>query len=165
MKKRERSGNLLDLFLVLVLVLSFCGILLRRYDLSKPSKTEDLREYTVVAECKGILYDSVECILDGEILYTAQGEIYGVLEDHDVKPAKAVFWENGELHQGYWQGNTRCDVTLLLRVNAKESDHGLLKDGTLAILCGQSVILYSDQAQLELFILDFYPISESFRVF
>lgn len=165
MRKSEGKWNLFDTFLVLILILAFVGILFRHYDLSQKLKAEEMESYAVILSVYGIPYQSVDCIQDGAKLYTASGEVYGVLEDHDVKPAVSVKWENGERIEGIWHGNTKCDVMLFLRVNGTVSDQGFLREGMYAVLCGQSCLLYSDMMQFEGVILDFYPISDADRNF
>ena len=160
-----KKGNLLDLFFVLALLLGGVGVILRGLSEREKVAMDALEIYTVLLEVKAIPYEVSDCVFDEAPLYTPQGEHFGVLEEHQITPAKVSLRKDGQEHSGYWQEDTLCDVRLSVRVKGLPSDHGFLRGGQYAILCGQEMTLYSDYVQITCTVLDFYPNTDRIRAF
>ncbi len=162
---KPKKGNLLDLFFILAVLLGGVGVIMRGVSEREKIASDTLESYTVLLEAKSVPYEVSDCIFDEASLYTLQGEYFGTLEEHQITPAKVSIRKDGQDHSGYWQEDTFCDVRLSVRVEGLLSDHGFLRGGQYAILCGQEMTLYSDHAQISCVVLDFYSNMDRIRAF
>ncbi len=165
MERRDRKGNLFDVFLVLLLILGIVGLILRGYRSNRSVPNEELEIYTVIMQMTCVPYPVTDSLSDGALIYTAEGEVFGILESHSVTPAKIEILQNGEVYRGIWEGESMCDVRLEIEIEGTRGERGLLRRGRYAVLCGQELILYSDTVRIQATVFDFHSETATFLGF
>ncbi len=143
----SKRMNAADWFLILLAVLSVCGILLRLWGLRNRS-SEELREYLVVMTWEDADARTVACLQAGELVYTAGGELFGRVLSISTEPSETELVSGGSVFR--LPSESRVDVTLELAVLCRASGGQLLKDGTEAFAVGKRQTLYSSMAELPL---------------
>ncbi|MBE6633799.1 MAG: hypothetical protein E7620_05600 [Ruminococcaceae bacterium] len=133
--KNKKFGRT-DWFLLLVLLLSAAGILLRGVE---PRRGEPLEAYAVVGVWREVDPRTAGCLSVGQLLYTEAGEIFG--EVLDIKPEER---EAGE-----------ADVVITARVMGRLQERVLLRNGTRGLCLGETYLLFSDTARVAFFVTDY----------
>ena len=153
-RKSRGKWNTADWFLLLLALLSVGGILLRAWGLRR-GKSEDLREYEIVAVWEDVDPRTVSCLEEDSVLYTAAGEAFGRVIWVEESPAVTELVANGELYR--LPSEQRLNVTVEITVRGSVSDGRFLREGIEPILSGQELRLYSDWAELPLRIVYVSP--------
>lgn len=155
----KRKGSLLDLFLILLLALCLVGLGLRYSALRQKTDEGELVGYRVVMTVKGVPSATASCLAEGDALYTISGEQFGILESVVTSPARVRLYSDGVYYDGEWSEDILCDMEVSVTVSGEENGAILLRNGTTAILCGQTLTLCSTLAALPFTVLEYAPIS------
>ena len=147
MMRKKRSFGLLDAFIVTVILLSAVGLVLRIQLLRIDVREDETCTVRLLAD--NVPQEIAACLRAGDVLYTADGEIYGTVEGIESAPARVEWFSNGVLHTGEWEAGKRVAITLHVSVFGTVSDGVFLRGGKHAVLSGDTVALYSDLASLE----------------
>lgn len=147
MRNRRRIG-VLDVFMGMLLLLGAIGLILRARILQ--SEVEVNETCAVICLARGVPADMAECLHVGEILYTADGSVWGVLREVEARPAEISVLQNGEHVSGVDPTGERLDLTLTVAVSGATSESGFLRDGKYVVLRGEGVLLYSERCALSL---------------
>ena len=147
---KQRKMSLGDGFLLLLAVLSVSGILLRFWSIRRGGG-EDLQEYAIYAQWENVDLRTADCLREGETLYTAAGEIYGIVLSMERLPAESEVAADGNLYR--LASSARCDVRIRISVACREADGQLLRGGTESVTVGQTLKLYSRLAELPLVVV------------
>lgn len=147
-KRKKRRLGALDVCIGLLLLLSILQPILRLLGWEHASQTKNAVEATVSLQVRNVPKEMEDCLTVGEVLRTASGEVYGVLEAVESTPARVTLIENGQELYGAWEDGTRVDLTLRVTVSGSMSDGRFLLFGRSAILRGNTVRLYGKYAML-----------------
>ncbi len=143
-KKRMRWTGA-DLFLILLAVLSLIGFLLRFWGMQSRGEG-DLRDYAVTVEWKNVDARTAQSLLEGDLLYTASGEMFGEVIALESVPTEVEVRQNGMILRV--ESPTRQDVRIGIAVRGREADGQILKNGRDALMIGQALTLYSATAEI-----------------
>ena len=147
MKRNERRGNALDVFLILLLIFSLIGMGFSFWFRTRENTASGEEVQAVlVLEWKAISPEVIACLRDGDALYTAAGAYYGQLEGISFTGAEVTLLSNGSYCKGAWSENVLCDAELVVRVTGVRQNGSFLRAGQYAVPVGQSVELYSSLA-------------------
>lgn len=149
MTKRARFG-LLDAFILAVILLSAVGLIFRVQML----RAEPLDEAAcaVRLEARGIPPEIAICLSRGELLYMADGSVFGTVEAVEKNPARVHILSNGSTYTG--EDETRIDLSVTLTVSGTASEGVFLRAGRHAVLVGDMVTLYGERICLDWLICD-----------
>lgn len=150
MKERERRFNVTDWFLILLATLSLGAVLLRFLGLGKKERGE-LQHFTIVVEWENVDVRTVACLQEGELLYTAAGEEFGVVRNVKIVSAEAEIVSGGEVYRV--PSPVLVNVTIELDVMGRVSDGRLVSRRGELLSAGRGMKLYSRKAELSLKIL------------
>ena len=150
MKGQERSFNTTDWFLILLAILSLGAVLLRFLGLGK-KESGVLQHFTIVVEWKNVDARTVACVQEGELLYTAAGEEFGVVRNVKIVSAEAEIVSGGEVYRV--PSPVLVNVTIELDVMGRVSDGRLVSRRGELLSAGSGMKLYSRRAELHLKIL------------
>ena len=150
MKGQERSFNTTDWFLILLAILSLGAVLLRFLGLGK-KESGALQHFTIVVEWKNVDARTVACVQEGELLYTAAGEEFGVVRNVKIVSAEAEIVSGGEVYRV--PSPVLVNVTIELDVMGRVSDGRLVSRRGELLSAGSGMKLYSRRAELHLKIL------------
>ena len=145
MSGRERRLNAADWFLILLGGLSLGGILLRFLGLGEVDRGE-LQRFAVVAEWKDADARTVACLHEGEVLYTAAGEVFGVVRSIEDTPSEVEILSGGEVHRT--QSVSRVNAFVEIEVTGRVSEDRLFSERGELLAAGQTVRIYSRRAEL-----------------
>ena len=145
--RKKGSFGLLDAFIVTVILLSVVGLILRIQVLRVDAREDETCYVRMVAKC--LPREIADCIGVGDVLYTADGGIYGEVEEIASSPAQVEWVSNGAHHTGEWEDGKRITLSLRVRVLGSAADGAFLRAGKYAILVGDTESLYSDLTSLE----------------
>ena len=140
MKGRDRRFNAADWFLILLGLLSLGGILLRFLGLGGGDRGE-LQRFVVIAEWEGVDARTAACMQDGEILYTAAGEVFGSVRSVETLPTEIEIVSGGEVYRA--PSPTLVNVIVEIDVTGRTSDERLFSQRGELLSAGQTVSLYS----------------------
>lgn len=143
----KKTGGILDVFIILLIVLGVVGICLRMQALQDEEAIDSFCRVRLTV--RDIPKETADCISEGESLYTNDSLLYGMVESLETTPAHITLYQNGQRYQGVWEDMSRVDVTLWLSVMGRDGEHAFLRDGKYAILIGEKVILYGDRTELQ----------------
>lgn len=149
---RGRRFRLTDFFLILLFLLCAAGMVFRYWGM-RSGTGEELKPYELTAEWRNEDYRTVSCLREGDLLYTAAGELFGEVISVETVPALVRLREAGVLYEGRLPENTRCDVRLTVRVMGRTTGGMLLRDGAHPVNAGESYTLYADLAEIHLWII------------
>ncbi len=150
MKEKSKRMNAADWFLLLLALLSVCGILLRFWGMRNRSD-EELQEYAVMAKWENADERTVSCLRAGDVLYTAGGERFGRVMSISSVPAEIELVSGGTVYR--LPSESRVNATVEIAVLGRLSDGQLFKDGTDALAVGQARKLYSSMTELPLTVM------------
>ena len=145
MSGKERRLNAADWFLILLGLLSLGGILIRFLGLGERDRGE-LQSFAVVVEWRGEDARTVACLEDGEVLYTAAGEVFGVVRMVEQIPAEAEILSGGQVYRA--QSLSLVDAVVEIEVLGRVSEERLFSERGELLAAGQSVRLFSRRAEL-----------------
>lgn len=160
MRRGGRRGSVLDLFLVLLLSFCLVGAILRHREKRDEGLDNAISPYLVTAVATDIPRETAECLGAGEVLYTVEGEKYGVVTSVESHPARWRVISNGVWYEGDWPEEERCDLTVTVELQGSESGGALLRQGRWPLLTGQRTVLYSNRGQWSLEIRFFRPMED-----
>ena len=129
----------LDWFLILIAVLSGVGLLLRFRGLGGETG-EATEEFAVYATWEGADARTVACLREGEVLYTAAGEVFGRVLDMEIEAMEVELIAGGEVYRLASQDRKR--VELRLAVACRLSEGMLMRSGGEPLAVGQQIRLY-----------------------
>lgn len=141
---RERRGNILDLFLILLLAGSLLGVLGRLGDTAGERYEESDALMRVRVESTDA--DLSASLRIGEALYLASGEYYGELSEIDSAPAKITLLEDGVFFVGEWDGEGPREYVVTVRVRGAWREEIFYRSERDALLVGAPVTLYGARA-------------------
>ncbi len=141
----RRKWTVADVFFILLAILSLLGIFLRFWGMRNRGERE-LREYTVGAEWKNVDGRTVAPLREGELLYTASGELFGRVVSVEQKPSVVELKKDGKIYRV--ESEERCDVQIYLSTMCRESDGQILREGREALMIGQTFSVYTMTAQM-----------------
>ena len=142
----KRSGGLLDVFIILLIVLGVIGICLRMQALQGEEETDSFCRVRMTV--RDIPKETADCIAEGESLYTHDGLLFGMVETVEANPARVRVYRDGVRYQGEWEDMSRVDLTLWLTLVGSGGEHAFLRDGKYAVLVGEEVLLYGERSAL-----------------
>ncbi len=143
MKRRIRF-RILDLCLVLLVVSSTVGTALRWWDLRAPTESEEEASVTLFAS--GLAPETADCVAVGELLYRADGEVWGRIRAIDKSPTRVTLESGGHFYTGEWDPATKCDLTLTVTASGHWDGALFLQGGIRALLPGAEETVYSLRA-------------------
>ncbi|MBE6589296.1 MAG: DUF4330 family protein [Ruminococcaceae bacterium] len=143
---KERRGNVLDLFLILLLAFSLIGVIGRMAEggVSSAAEEEALIDIYVPATEARLF----ECLEIGETLYLGSGEYYGVLTEIGVFPAQVRLEKDGRVYLGAWDADGPKDLVFTVRVKGAFRDAVFHREGRESLLVGDGVSLYGTRAHI-----------------
>lgn len=137
--------NSADWFFILLAVLSVCGILFRFLGL-RQGKTNDLEDFTLIVEWSDIDIRTLECLEEDEVLYTAGGEVFGIVETVEWNPSEVETVFGGDVYR--LRSESRVDATVHISVSGRVSDGQFFRNATESVTVGQKLKLYSERTEL-----------------
>ena len=149
MRNKRRIG-VLDVFVGMMIFLGAVGLILRARILQSDLDADETR--SVVCLAQDLPAEVAECLIAGEVFYTADGTAWGILNAVEASPAKLSVMHEGEWFFGEDTTGERIDLTLTLTVSGVASEGGFLRDGKYAVLRGDRVQLYGERVSLSLLI-------------
>ena len=141
---RGRRGNVLDLFLILLLVFSLVSVI-GRFGGGEGSRGE-VTEGVVSVQVDSCDASLFECLSVGEALYLASGEYFGELEGIEVTPASVTLLEDGVFFVGTWDGDGPRRFVFSIRVAGRVREDVFYRAEHEALLSGLPVVLYGERA-------------------
>ena len=141
---KERRGNVLDLFLILLLVFSILGVIARYREVGMTVDASTEGELVLRVESTDAALS--ECLTVGEELYLVSGAYYGELVGIESARARISLLEGGSFFEGEWDENGPREFTLTVKVM------GSVKSGVFyhlqreALLVGSTLTLYGERA-------------------
>ena len=141
-----------DWFLLILVILSVGGFLLRFWDMRR-GRAADLQLISVTARWADVDQRTAACLREGEVLYTAAGEVFGTVRSLTVRPTEVETVAVGKTYR--LESQTRVDVTVDIRVQCRVSEGQFLRGGSEALSVGQQQRLYSPMAELTVKLLSF----------
>lgn len=143
-----------DRFLILLFILCLLATGIRVWSLQAGGRGE-LSEFSVLLEWRDVDARTAACLSEGEALYTAAGEYYGVVEGLELLPAQWEVVQNGEVLRLSLPLEERCNVRLRVRVQGREENGAFLRGGFQALAMGERIKLYSERCEIAVLILHF----------
>ncbi|MBQ1963671.1 MAG: hypothetical protein II369_06090 [Clostridia bacterium] len=144
--KRGR-GNLLDLFLILLLLFSVIGVGLRQHALQREQEELPKEAYCVTLLLKKVPSEWVECVSVGEVLYLSDGTPFGVLRELSCSPARESISTIGGTQSVLWEDGSYLEVSAKVIVQGRIREGVLLREGKYALLLWSRQTLYSTRAE------------------
>ena len=141
---KERRGNALDLFLVLLLVFSLLGVIGRLGDTDSAAYEESEAIMLVRVEASDAAL--LDCLFVGEPLYLASGEYYGELAAIDSSPAKITLLEDGAFLSGEWDADGPRDYLVSVKTKGAWKGSSFFRSERDILLVGADVTLYGERA-------------------
>lgn len=142
--RNRRNGSILDLFLIFLFLLCILGLLLRWHELKGEESNLSLSAYTLTARMSGVSPQTVDCVEEGDALYTATGELFGYVSRVIADPAEVTLIADGEAWSGAWDSSILNDLTVEIEVMGVWREEILLHDGRKPLAVGQSLSLRSE---------------------
>ena len=137
----------MDVILIVLALLSVAGLALR-VGWMKQGSRESLSGFAVCAVWKNVDNQTAECLREGELLYTAAGEIFGRVLSLEAHPAVTETVWGGRVYRA--ESPSRFDVELRLSVEGRFREEQLLWNGLEAVSVGQTKQLYSRMAEVKI---------------
>ncbi len=153
---KTKKWNLFDVIVILFVLLCLLGVSLRWQARGALHREEVRVDYTVLFEISSLRHEVADCILEGDLLYTASGEVFGTLHTKEVYPAHLRM----ETEMGSFEGEEQdrlCDLRLFVTVRGVRTEEHFLWDGRHALLRGEAWTLYTRRATICTKVLNFYP--------
>lgn len=141
--ERKRRGSIVDVFLILLILLSIVSIIWRYYRVSTTVSQLE-KPLLLTAETEILDSGTYDCMRVGDKLYTASGELFGTLLSVEKIQAEVSLILDGEWYEGAWEEELRCKVRMEIAVNAIASERGDLVAGSRVLVGEQLPLLYSD---------------------
>ena len=142
--RNKQNGSILDLFLIFLFLLCILGLLLRWHELKSEESKLSLSPYTLSAHMSGVAPGTVDCVKEGDALYTASGELFGYVRGVLAEPAAVTLIADGEALSGAWDPSILNDLTLEIEVMGVWREAILLHGGRAPIAVGQTLFLRSE---------------------
>lgn len=147
----KRRLNRTDRFLILILLSCIIGIALRVWELNGASKAD--QTLILEAEWRGVDVRTADCLSEGDLLYTAGGELYGSVRRIVIAPAEIKIAEGGVVFRGEAPIEEKCDVRVAVVFEGTERGGTFLHGGAVPVAVGERLLLYSDRCELSLLVL------------
>ena len=141
--RREMRIGVMDLFLVLALVLSLVGGLLRWQTLRGVREQGDLEDYRLVLTVDEIDRSAADCIEVGEMLYDAAGMALGRVTALRREAAELRLQTRDGILTGVWPETLRCRLVIEISVRGSLFDGVLTPEGHSPLPIGETVTLFS----------------------
>ena len=88
------------------------------------------------------------CLAEGETLYDASGEVFGVITQIAQAPARFSLQSEGRAYSDTPQGSERVDLTVWITVEGRLSENLFLQNGRTALLVGGEILVYGNRTAL-----------------
>ena len=144
---KQRRLGMIDIFLIVVLLLSGIGIALRIYT-GKGREAGVENSCTVEILARQAFASGVDCIESGEMLYTEDGTAFGRVVEIVRDPTPIVLYTEGRECVGKWDEEKYCNVTLLVEVWGRYDGAVFLQAGRYPIIVGKTLTLYSERVHM-----------------
>lgn len=158
-QKTKRRGSILDLFLILLFLLCIVGAWIRWQELVWHGVGKSETTVEMIAQSDGVDTRILSCLSAGERLYTASGELFGTVRLVEGKPHSVILLEDGAFVQGEWDISRQCRLEIHAMLTGAWRDSVFLREGRYPIAVGQSVVLYTECAELHLKIVKIMSVS------
>ena len=146
-EKKAGRGNLLDLFLIFLLLFSLLGALFR-WDSLRQSNGGESERLLAVLVLRAVDPCIAECLREGEGGYRVSGEYFGELVAKAIRPSGVTCIEDGVWVEGEWDSSLFCDLYLTFSFLGRRVGSRVLHSGTQPLSVGQSITLYTERAEL-----------------
>ena len=157
-KKRDRRGSIVDLFLVLLLLLSLASGLIR-WNQSRIQTEEGVEIYRAVLLSGIVTPESADCLEVGEWIFDEAGERIGRVIAIDRIAAPLTVETGNAVVRGEWEMSKRCRLRVEVELNGRERDGVLLVDAVSPFGIGGERVLFSERMRLEARLLAFSKFS------
>lgn len=144
---KERRGNALDLFFILLLVFSLLGVIGRLGETGSAVYEESEAIMLVRVEASDAAL--FECLSLGEPLYLASGEYYGEVAAIDSAPAKITLLEDGVFLLGEWDEDGPRDYLISVKTKGAWKGSSFFRSERDILLVGAQVTLYGERAVIK----------------
>ena len=148
--RNRRNGSILDLFLIFLFLLCILGLLLRWHETQGEESNLSLSPYTLSVQMSGVSPGTVDCVEEGDALYTASGELFGYVREVLAEPAAVTLIADGEAWSGAWDPSILNDLTMEIEVMGVWREDVLLHGGRMPIAVGQTLSLRSEAVAFSL---------------
>jgi hypothetical protein len=157
MAKKEKSrgarGGILDLFLLFLLLLSLCSVAVRYLQTWDTGEEQPLSGYRLICVAEGLDPLTAQCVEAGDIFYLPSGDRFGSLYAKRFLPAELCLLSGGEYVEGKSDPALLGDLHLEIEFFGCEGEQGILWQGRVGVLTGQTLLLKSDKATLRIRVL------------
>lgn len=144
---KQRRLGMIDVFLIVVLLLSGIGIVLRMH-MEQEKGTDAVNSCTVAIFARQAFASGLDCMELGEMLYTEDGTAFGRIVDIVRAPAQIVLYTDGRECVGEWDEQAYCNATLLVEVLGRYDGTLFLQAGRYPIIVGKALNLYSERVHM-----------------
>ena len=147
--KGERRGTKLDLFLILLTLLSLTSGFLYRTGIDHADT--DLPQSTFLLELYSDGIDSTmfDCLQVDEALYQADGSLFGTLTALEKLPLSVSLIDNGALIVGEWDEALRCRIHLTVTCTGSLREEAFLFEGRIPLGIGEAIVLRGRGSELQ----------------
>lgn len=160
-KSTVRRGNVLDLFILLLLVASIIGIGYRYYTKTHPARADMLTDAEISFEIKSAVFTLPSYVKAGDVLYFEDGTVFGTVMDNSTEEENTALYvtpatvlttdENGNYIRITYPDSSRVDCMGKLRCTGVfEEDGAFLLDGTRYITGGTALTVHTETASFVL---------------
>lgn len=148
----QKRGGLLDVFIILLIVLSVVGICLRMQALQSGGDNDSFCRVRAVV--KNLPTETADCLTEGESLYTNDGSLYGMVESIETEPARITVYQGDKAYHGVWEDGSTVDLEIWMTLTGSVGEDVFLRDGKHAVLLGEQVLLYGERCALSFLICE-----------
>ena len=145
-----RRGNLLDLLLLFLIVLSVFGILWRQYEATNDEHPSQAIQARISAVAFEVDAGTCQSLWVGAPLYTASGEYFGQIAGVEMRPAIVTMLSGGVFYEVEQDMQSLCELHLEIDALAILTDRGVLINRYRGAVGRELPILYTENACLEL---------------
>lgn len=158
-ERREKAferGNLLDLFLILLLLFCVIGAGLRQRALQNGREDFLTQEYSVILLLEKQPSDWLDCVEIGETLYLPDGTPFGSLRAISPSPCQELLPSADGTHV-VWEDGTLLDVRAEILVRGHIRDDVFLREEGQALLLWSRQTFYSERAEWKVTVIKISP--------
>ena len=152
--REERRISVIDLFLLLLLLLSLLGGLLRWQD-SRTRSEENMRTYRATLLSEVVFTESADTLAVGEWLFDPSGTPFGRIVAIERVSAPIVLETGSGSVRGEWDISKRCRLRVTVEIEGSARGGVLLLGGTTPFAVGGDRVLFSERMRLEIRLVEF----------
>ena len=145
-KKAKRRFNIIDAFIIILVLLCVLGIYFRGQITEWMGVEKNVEDYQIYFKVSGIRYTSEQYFYRGSQIYIDSGNIVmGTLEDYSVNIAEVyVDGANGEPVLDYYPNNTYLDIAGTIKCEGLEKNSRFYLGGTYSLAPGSQVNVHTE---------------------